>query len=40
MEFSLFLGIETSKSLDLGGLKEKITSLDIDDKSSLIVTLG
>ena len=40
LEFSLFLGLETSKFLDLDSLKEKITSLDIDDRSSLIVTLG
>ena len=40
LEFSLFLGLETSKSVDLDSLKEKIKSLDIDDRSSLIVTLG
>ena len=40
LEFSLFLGLETSKPLDLESFNEKLASLNNDDKSSLIVTLG
>ena len=40
LEFSLFLGLETSKPLDIESFNEKLASLNNDDKSSLIVTLG
>jgi len=40
LEFCLFIGIETSQPLELEDLKGNLNALNIDDGSSVIITLG